>query len=415
VLPAVSLSFASVAATVLIAGAPASSTPPRAYEAPCPSGVSGGLPADYERWSLLAGPLALYPVRADYPRYPARFIASIRDNLRRDLRSFAGRRLTRRERSARARTRSAPRRASDHRYPAFEAAAAIQAGHTVTLAVAPPDRAHVGFLFDHRAFRHGVHGYAVADGTAAVTFRGCTFPSTQYQGGFVADGPRCATLEAWVDGATVPERRVVSFGSGDCGAPEQTRPGGPPPPPLTLGPRPRVVERACHRRRLSWCPATWPLRPASRPQGGRDYADGPARLLSFSDFAVEGEGGHLLLGERFARYDLRGRPGAPFLRPGRDPLRIPSRRRSVRNPGHGRFVTESPARILRRTTVRGHPALVLAAPPYPRGGLHGGHAIVVWNEGGRGRLVSLHFRDALDRGRYDRGDRVAAALAVARS
>ena len=42
--------------------------------------------------ACLAGPLALYPVRGDYARYPARYIGSIRDNLVRDLRSFEGRR-----------------------------------------------------------------------------------------------------------------------------------------------------------------------------------------------------------------------------------------------------------------------------------------------------------------------------------
>jgi hypothetical protein len=34
--------------------------------------------------------------------------------------------------------------------------------------------------------------------------------------GFVLDGPRCVTLEAWLDGAPRPVRRVVSFGAGDC-------------------------------------------------------------------------------------------------------------------------------------------------------------------------------------------------------
>jgi hypothetical protein len=135
VLPPVSFAFASVAATVLLAGAPAA-TPPPAYVAPCPSGVSGGLPADYERWSLLAGPLALYPARADWPRYPARYIASIRDNLARDLRAYEGRRLSRDERRMRARLRAQLRRAPDDRYPSFQAAATVRPGHTVTLAVA---------------------------------------------------------------------------------------------------------------------------------------------------------------------------------------------------------------------------------------------------------------------------------------
>ena len=223
-LPAVSLAFAAVAAVTLIAGA-AAAPPPPAYVAPCPSGVSGGLPADYQRESLLAGPLALYPVRAGYARYPARYIASIRDNLRRDLREL--RVGTRRDRIVRARRRASLRRASDHRYPSFEAAATVAPGHAVTLAVAAEDRAHVAFLFDSRAWEHAREGYAIADGDAAVTFRGCTFPYTQYQGGFVADGPRCATLDAWVDGEPQPERRVVSFGSGDCGAPAQTRPDAP--------------------------------------------------------------------------------------------------------------------------------------------------------------------------------------------
>jgi hypothetical protein len=249
-----------------------------------------------------------------------------------------------------------------------------------------------------------------------VTFRGCTFPYTQYQGGFVADGPRCATLLAWVDGAADPERRIVSFGSGDCGAPEQTRPGGPPPPPLTLGPRPAAVTRACRRVLLTRCPSRWPLRPGSRPHGGRDYARGPASLLSFSDFAIEGEGGHVMIGEHPRTYDLRGRPGEAFRRGGRDPLRIPSRLRwSAPDPSGRRYALESPARILRVAAVRAHRALVLRAPPYPRGGLHGDHAIVVWNEAGRGHLVSIHDKDRLDPGRYDEQDRIAAALAVAAS
>ncbi len=388
-----SFAFATLAATALIAAGPA----PPGYVAPCPSGVSGGLPSDYERSSLLAGPLALYPVRGDYPRYPARFIVSVRESYRRSLRSFDGRRLTRRERREQRRLRAAVRRASAHRYAAFEAVAAVRNGGTVTLAVAPEDRDHVAFLFDAHAFSHADEGYAIADGTAAVTLHGCTAPYTQYQGGFVADGPRCATLEAWIDGAVTPERRVVSFGAGHCGSPEQTRPGGPPPPKLALGPRPAVVARGCRRARLSWCPSRWPVRPGSHPQGGRDFARGGAHLLSFSDPAVEGEGGHLLIGERPAPYDLRGTAGAAFARRGRDPLELPS------------------ARVLRRARIRGHAALVLAAPPFPRGGIHGNHVIVVWNEHGRGRVVSLHFRDQLDPGRYDGADRIRVALAVAAS
>ena len=55
--------------------------------------------------------------------------------------------------------------------------------------------------------------YTVQDGTPAVTFRGCTAPYAQYQGGFVLDGRRRVTLEAWIDDAPEPERRVIQFGN----------------------------------------------------------------------------------------------------------------------------------------------------------------------------------------------------------
>jgi hypothetical protein len=32
----------------------------------------------------------------------------------------------------------------------------------------------------------------------------------------------------------------------------------------------------------------------------------------------------------------------------------------------------------------------LKAPPYPQGGIHGDHSIVMWNENGHGYLVSTH-------------------------
>ena len=210
-----SLWFTSVAAAALIAGSPA---PPAAYEPPCPSGVSGGLEAGNERESLLAGPLAVFPAGGGYADYPARYIASIRTGLRNDLRALPRRNLSRLERGSRRLLRAALRTASDHRYPGFGAAATMRPGGVVTLAVSAADREHVGLLFDRRAFRHSEHGYRVADGTTAVRLRGCTAPYTQYHGGFVVDGPRCARLEAWVDGAPEPERRVVSFGAGACPA-----------------------------------------------------------------------------------------------------------------------------------------------------------------------------------------------------
>ena len=43
------------------------------------------------------------------------------------------------------------------------------------------------------------------------------------------------------------------------------------------------------------------------------------------------------------------------------------------------------------STVAGHRALVLDMPPFPVGGAHGGHVLVVWNQGTASYVVSVHF------------------------
>jgi hypothetical protein len=40
--------------------------------------------------------------------------------------------------------------------------------------------------------------------------------------------------------------------------------------------------------------------------------------------------------------------------------------------------------------VAGHPALLLRNPPYPAGGIHGGHLTVLFNAGGAGYAVTGH-------------------------
>lgn len=47
-------------------------------------------------------------------------------------------------------------------------------------------------------------------------------------------------------------------------------------------------------------------------------------------------------------------------------------------------------RVLAHASVRGARATVCLAPPYPRGGIHGGHVIVTWTERGHGYVVSVH-------------------------
>jgi hypothetical protein len=67
-------------------------------------------------------------------------------------------------------------------------------------------------------------------------------------------------------------------------------------------------------------------------------------------------------------------------------------------------------RVVARTTVRGAPALVLAFGPYPGSGtVHGGHEAIVFNEGGDGQTVSMHFA------RGSRSQRIALLRRVAAS
>jgi hypothetical protein len=50
----------------------------------------------------------------------------------------------------------------------------------------------------------------------------------------------------------------------------------------------------------------------------------------------------------------------------------------------------------------------MQAPPHPHGGIHGDHAIVMWNENGHGYLVSTHSERS-------RRAATAVALRIARS
>jgi len=50
-------------------------------------------------------------------------------------------------------------------------------------------------------------------------------------------------------------------------------------------------------------------------------------------------------------------------------------------------------RLLRQIHVGEHAALLLVAAAFPRGGVHGGHLAAVWNQGGSGYALSLHFAD----------------------
>jgi hypothetical protein len=119
------------------------------------------------------------------------------------------------------------------------------------------------------------------------------------------------------------------------------------------------------------------------------------------------DGGHVILGSQPHPFVLSGKAGQRW--PKRA-TQIPDA--ALKLPGrlHG------PARltVLRHVDVGGD-ALALRAAPYPAGGLHGGHVIVLWNAGDRGQLVSLHFADHRHPRRFTLKGRIAAAVKIALS
>ncbi len=143
------------------------------------------------------------------------------------------------------------------------------------------------------------------------------------------------------------------------------------------------------------CPGHWPA--ASRP--------GRVHLRLYDDrreaYLLEEQEGfrartrvfHVLFGGQ-------RRPFPPGFEGGGGELRVTTRLETTPIAGGGRFVVSRPTRRVGSTRIHGRPAAVMRAPAYPRGGIHGDHAIVMWNEGGHGYLVSAHsersFRTATE-------------------
>jgi hypothetical protein len=179
---------------------------------------------------------------------------------------------------------------------------------------------------------------------------------------------------------------------------------------IPLGAPPAAVARLCAeaaRGSFAACPAVYPRRGASDQIESQVLT--PKRyggyLLSINDVSFKtADLGHVILAGQPRQFVLGG--GSPGERWPQRADQKPDSRLGL------------PARIRgRRWLVLvehvdvGGDAIVLRAAPYPAGGLHGGHVIVLWNAGGHGRVVSLHFGG----GRYTERERIAAALAIARS
>lgn len=194
---------------------------------------------------------------------------------------------------------------------------------------------------------------------------------------------------------------------------------------IPLGATPRAVLRFCrdrsHRHKFPVvCPTRWPHASSSSVAGSGSSVLGPSSYWgSFNDeTGFGGDNGHLVFGGQRPRFSLAGSPKQTWPRPGQpQPIKQLNLPRYIATPqqGGGVFVAQRPARILRRSTVGGSPALVLVAPGYPTGGFNGGHVLVVWNWHVHGYFISLHYDGSRTGASYTQDARVAAALAIARS
>jgi hypothetical protein len=153
----------------------------------CDSAVGGTLPRDYERSSAVAGPLTLF------------FFGQARANGRVSLVP---------------RSQFEPVAGTDDLFEPFKVLAVVRPGAVVALEV-PDDEPHVSLLYDPAKLAGAP--FRVEDGDRAVTFHACANAGepTQFNGGFVVAGARCANLDV-ISGGRAPVPIVLSFGERRC-------------------------------------------------------------------------------------------------------------------------------------------------------------------------------------------------------
>jgi hypothetical protein len=132
---------------------------------------------------------------------------------------------------------------------------------------------------------------------------------------------------------------------------------------------------------------------------------------------------HVLFGGTCRRWDLRARgdrwPATLTAGDDGEDLRLIGTTTLV--PGESEAArTRVRLRVLRHARVGSAAALVLRNPPYPVGGINGGHVSVVWNAGSAGYVVTGHAVASREHPDAAAGPRALtratdALLAVARS
>jgi hypothetical protein len=174
-----------------------------------------------------------------------------------------------------------------------------------------------------------------------------------------------------------------------CGNESERAAHGSPLPPAPDGVAVGCREAAVGATFPVACPTEWPATGRPSKVGLRLFGSDTGYLLEAqTGFGSHSPVFHVLLGGQ-------DQPFPPGFEGGGKQLRVTTRR--VTTPIHkggeatGRlFVVERPTRRVGTTRIHRQPAAILRAPPYPQGGIHGGHSIVMWNENGHGYLVSAH-------------------------
>jgi hypothetical protein len=195
---------------------------------------------------------------------------------------------------------------------------------------------------------------------------------------------------------------------------------------IALGTVPRAVSRFCAGRAAErhfrvLCPTRYPARRRSSVELTASSSNSPSYYwASLNDPAgfPSGDSAHLIFGGQRKAFFLHGRVGAQWpVSKTHAPLRglgFPTYF-AVPQAGGGMFVATRPAVLVASTTVSGSRALILRAPSYPTGGFMGGHVIVLWNNGGHGYFVSLHFSVDASGHAYPFAARIATAVFLART
>jgi hypothetical protein len=142
----------------------------------CETSVYGNLPTGWEHNSVRAGPFWLVGVRG----YAARAFEPVRPGY----------------------------------YGGVKVLLAVDNGVTATISVPPSERANVTLRYDRALMSGGP--WTIRRGRVATTFEACApgdYPHTQFNGGFLVRGARCAHLEISVQGRPEPMQVAIPFGA----------------------------------------------------------------------------------------------------------------------------------------------------------------------------------------------------------